>query len=65
MEPLIRATEVAPLLDIKVSTVYALAKRGVLPCVRVGDGRRPIVRFRKSEIESFARGHVRAAEPRR
>jgi excisionase family DNA binding protein len=41
------AREVAELLDLPVSTVYEFARRGILPCARLGRA----VRFVRAEIE--------------
>lgn len=41
------ARDVADLLDLPVSTVYEFARRGVLPCARLGR----TVRFVRDEIE--------------
>lgn len=41
------AREVAELLDLPLSTVYELARRGILPCSRLGRA----VRFVRDEIE--------------
>lgn len=48
---MLTAVEVADLLRIAKNTVYELAKRGELPCYRVGKK----FRFDRSEIESFRR----------
>jgi excisionase family DNA binding protein len=40
---------VAQKLRVPISSIYDYARRGVLPCVRVGK----LVRFRPSDIESF------------
>jgi putative molybdopterin biosynthesis protein len=42
------ASEVAELLQLPRSTVYELARRGELPCARLGRA----VRFVRSEIEA-------------
>lgn len=41
------AREVAELLDLPVSTVYEFARRGILPCARLGRA----VRFVRDEID--------------
>jgi len=41
------AREVAELLDLPVSTVYEFARRGILPCSRLGRA----VRFVRDDIE--------------
>lgn len=45
-EAFVGATDVARLLDVRVSWVYENAGRGVIPCYRVGR----YVRFRLSEV---------------
>jgi excisionase family DNA binding protein len=56
MDSLLRASDVAPLLSLKSSTIYDLAERGILPHIRIADGRkRPIVRFRRADVEAFLR----------
>jgi excisionase family DNA binding protein len=57
-EKLTTAEWVSDKLDIPVPSIYDYARRGVLPCIRVGK----LVRFRPSDIESFiATGGKRAA----
>jgi len=54
MDKFLLASDVATLLLLKTSSVYQLAHDGVLPHVRIADGRRrPIVRFRREDIERF------------
>jgi excisionase family DNA binding protein len=49
---LLTARQVAKLLNVRAVTVYAAAKDGRLPCVRVWTGRsRALVRFRQEDIE--------------
>ena len=48
-EKLTTAEWVAEKLDIPLPSIYDYARRGVLPCVRVGK----LVRFRPSDIETF------------
>jgi excisionase family DNA binding protein len=56
MDPLVRAADVARLLNVRPATVYDLARRGLLPHVRVREaGRRPLVRFDLREVERFIR----------
>ncbi len=56
MESLLRAKEVAKILNIRPSTVYDLAHRGVLRCVRIAQGtRRSLIRFRPSDLEQLLR----------
>jgi excisionase family DNA binding protein len=60
--PLLTASEVAELLNIKKSTVYEAALKGRLPAVSLWKGkRRTLLRFRRSDIEEFIR--ERAAIP--
>ena len=50
--PLLTARQVAGLLNIRPTTVYALCRRGELPHVRVTQGtRRALIRFRGEDIE--------------
>lgn len=54
MESLLRATEVARILNIRPSTVYDLAHRGVLRHIRIVQGRRrSLIRFRLSDLEQL------------
>lgn len=55
-EHLLRAHQVAEMLNTRVSTIYALCRRGELVHIRLGEGRRrPLIRFRREELESFLR----------
>ncbi len=61
-ESLLTAQQVAEILAIKPSTVYDAVYRGVLPVVRLWEGRRrTLVRFRRTDIVEFIR--QRAAVP--
>jgi len=53
-EPLIDAKAAAKLLSISEQTVWAMAKRGDLPCVRFG---KKIVRFDRSDLLAWIGGH--------
>ena len=54
--PLLSATEVARILNIKKSTVYEAVLRGRLPAVPLWKGkRRTFLRFRQADIETFIR----------
>ena len=54
--PLITAEAVAKLLSVKVSTVYDAVARGRIPAVRLWSGRRrPLLRFRRQDIERLIR----------
>ncbi len=60
------AAPVGKLLKLAKSTVYDQAAKGLLPHIRLWTGaRRPVIRFRMSEIEAFLRERsVRAASPK-
>lgn len=59
MQPLLRARDVARILNLRPATVYSLAHRGVLPFVRVAEGtRRSLIRFRHEDIEGFVKKHI-------
>lgn len=54
---LMTAQEVALLLNIQVSTVYAAAADGRLPSVRLWEGkRRALLRFRRDEVDRLVHG---------
>jgi excisionase family DNA binding protein len=48
-EPLLRPRDVAKMLAVGLATVYRLADRGILPCVRVPGSH--VVRFRREHLE--------------
>jgi len=53
-QSLLTAQQVAEILAVKPSTVYDAVYRGVLPVVRLWEGRRrALLRFRQSDIDSF------------
>ena len=55
-EVLLTAQQVAEVLAVKASTIYDAAYRGVLPVVRLWEGRRrALIRFRRGDIEEFIR----------
>ena len=55
-KPLVKAEQVARLLNIKLSTVYDAVARGRIPAVRLWKGRRrPLLRFRPEDIEELIR----------
>jgi predicted DNA-binding transcriptional regulator AlpA len=55
-ESLVDAAVIGTVLGIAKSTVYDQAAKGRLPHVRLWTGaRRPVIRFRMSEIEKFIR----------
>jgi predicted DNA-binding transcriptional regulator AlpA len=56
---LLEARIVARMLSLRVSTVYAAAKAGRLPHVVLWAGRkRPLIRFRRADIEAFVLARV-------
>lgn len=55
---LLETAAVAELLNLPVSTVYEHARRGLLPCVRIGRH----VRFRPEAIEAFVTDGGQALE---
>ena len=60
-EPLLTATNVATLLNIRKSTVYDAVEKGRLPAVSLWKGkRRTFLRFRRTDIEAFIRERVTA-----
>jgi len=60
---LLTARQVAQLLNIRVSTVYALCRRGEIPYVRLTEsGRRPLIRFCPDDLQSLIRRRSRALE---
>ena len=62
--PLLTASQVAELLNIKKSTVYEAALKGRLPAVSLWKGRRrTFLRFRRADIECFIQ--QRASSPRK
>ena len=53
---LLTARQVAELLNIRISTVYALCRRRDLPHIRLSEGkRRALIRFRRADIEEMLR----------
>jgi len=55
-EPLLRAEEVAQMLNIKVSTVYEWVRMDYIPHIRLGTGaKRPCVRFFAGAIQQWLR----------
>ena len=58
METLLRAHQIARILNVKPSTLYALCYRGVIPYIRIRQGkRRPLLRFRQEDIERFLKAN--------
>ena len=53
-ERLLHARDVASILNVRPSTVYALCRRGELVHIRISEGRRrPLIRFSREAIERF------------
>ena len=53
---LLEARIVARMLNLRVSTIYAAVKTGKLPHIVLWAGRRrPLIRFRRADIEAFVR----------
>ena len=62
MAPLARAADVAALLNVRPATVYDLARRGILPHVRLREGtRRPLIRFDLEQVAQFIRDNSTSA----
>ena len=52
--PLLAADQAAALLNVKPATVYDWAAKGILPHIRILAGtRRPVIRFRRADLERF------------
>lgn len=51
-QPLMSPSQVAELLNCKTSTVYAWAKRGEIPCYKIGG----LLRFDPAEISEWVKG---------
>ena len=55
-DPLLTANQVAALLAVQPSTVYAAVALGKIPCVRLWKGqRRSLLRFRRQDIDRLIR----------
>lgn len=52
---LLKVPDVARRLGISVPHVYGLARRGEIPCVRIGTS----VRFDPEDVEEYIRAHRR------
>jgi citrate synthase len=61
MEPLLTTDEVAVLLGVKPSTVYAYVSRGLLHSRRNADGKGSL--FTKADVDAFAAGRRRTTAP--
>ena len=54
MENLLRAKDVAQLLNLRASTVYDLAHRRILPHIIIKKGcRRNLIRFQEEDVQQF------------
>jgi excisionase family DNA binding protein len=63
MDSLLRAGDVARILNIRPSTVYDLAHRGILQHIRITQGsRRCLIRFRVSDIDQLLRERTLPAQ---
>jgi excisionase family DNA binding protein len=61
MEKLLTPAELANALGVRVVTVYAWSKKGLLPRVVLNAGtRKECVRFRLAQIEEWLRGKEKA-----
>ena len=59
MDALLRARDVARILSLRVSSVYELCYRGVIPHVRLAQGkRRALIRFREQDIEQLVQART-------
>ena len=59
---LITARQVAEELNLRISTVYAAANDGRIPCVRLWKGkRRSLIRFRREDIDRLIQERIVAA----
>ncbi len=64
VEDLLIAEEVGEMLRLKASTVYQAAADGRIPCIRLWEGRRrPVVRFRRSDIDTLLRDRTVTIRP--
>lgn len=62
---LINARRVAEILDVRISTVYALCRRGELVHIRLGEGRRrPLIRFRFEDLQALLEQRTIGPVPR-
>jgi excisionase family DNA binding protein len=60
IDHLLHARQIAEILNIRLSTVYALCRRGELVHIRLTEGRRrPLIRFRKEDLEKLLRDRTR------
>ena len=56
MDSLLRAQDIARILNVRPSTIYSLVHRGIIPHIRIAQGsRRSLIRFRASDLEELLR----------
>ena len=61
-DQLLAADDAAVILNVKTPTVYDWAAKGVLPHIRILAGqRRPVIRFKRADLEQFLRDHTQDA----
>jgi len=67
IDQLLTAKEVAAILRVQPSTVFAAAATGRLPALRIWSGRRKsLLRFRRADIDALIAGNgTPSARPRR
>lgn len=64
-DSLIDARQVARLLGVRPSTVYALCRRGELIHIRLGERRRrPLIRFRLEDLQALLQQRTIGPVPR-
>jgi excisionase family DNA binding protein len=61
-DELLSPSDAARILELTPAAVVAMARRGVLPCMRTAGGRRL---FSRLEVENLAARRATAREPRR
>jgi excisionase family DNA binding protein len=59
----LRASEVARLLNVSLRTIQRLTKNGAIPHVKLGGGRRPLVVYPRTVIESLLKPSDKTSEP--
>ena len=54
LEPLLKAEDIAKVLNVRVSTVYEWVRMDYIPHVRLGTGKKkPCVRFLRAAVEQW------------